>query len=125
MVTQCHKKIIKSRTPFANAIIAAYVIWIGDLICVLGDIYWLVAESLTETKPYHLVVGIILLIALLVILGSGTWLYISINLFLKKKEQTLWHSGKSVSFKATEESVDTNELDEDNKHVRLHFEIIN
>lgn len=123
MVAKLHRKIIKSRTPFANAIIAAYVIWIGDLLCVIGDVYWLIGDAKIQYHPHHLVVGITLGIAFIVILVSGVWLYISIHLFLKKKELTLWRSSRTAQFHTVDEQVDTKDLDRAHEHLRFFHHV--
>lgn len=82
-----HRKLFKNSSPFAKAAICALVIGIGDLLATGADLIWLFGDMSRDAQSYHYIVLIGLCLAFLVMALSFFWLYMSINKFLKKKEE--------------------------------------
>jgi hypothetical protein len=127
MTHHLHSKIVKSKTPFANAVIAAYVIGIASLITITGDLVWLVGDMRVQTHPHHYLVLCFLVPGNILTFASFIWLYLSMNLFLKKKEiktRQQLEDYMVCRFRVLkEESVDLTELDTLNDElIHLHIE---
>lgn len=87
MVRNLHAKFIKKSSSFAHATMAAYVIGIGDILCVVGDLYWLFGDMAIQTHPHHYVVLTILSIAGILITASFIYLISSMNKYVRKQEE--------------------------------------
>ncbi len=81
-----HTKILKNNSPFRHMVVAAYIIGVGDVLCVLADLYWLLGDMSIQIHPHHYVVLAGLLIAAVLIIGSFTWLYLGVNKYLSRHE---------------------------------------
>jgi hypothetical protein len=99
MTRNLHARIFGTRSSFANAIVAAYVIFVGDLFCVIGDLIWLLHDALFPTQRWmYSLIALILVVALILIAGSGYWMFKSIDMYLIKhaKAKRKLHCCKKV-----------------------------
>ncbi len=99
MTTNLHARIFGTKSSFANAIVAAYVIFVGDLFCVIGDLVWLLHDAIFPTQRWmYALITFILVVALILIAGSGYWMFKSIDMYLVKhaKAQRKLHKAKKV-----------------------------
>ncbi len=87
MVHHIHERVFKTRSAFAEVSVAAWLVWVGDLLCVIGDLAWLVGDMSVETHPHHYLVGVILLVAFTLIAVSGVWLYKGLNRYIGKHDK--------------------------------------
>ena len=88
MVKRVHKKMFSNRSPFSQAMAAAFIIALGDVFCCLADIDWLIHDThYSAWSVWYVTVAILMGIALVLIIGSFVWLYISLDIFFKKKEK--------------------------------------
>ena len=90
-----HKKLITTRSAFAEVSVAAIIIWIGDILCVVADLGWLLGDMHVQVHPHHYYVGATLFIALILITGSGIWLYKGIHRYLDKHERIVVRKRKA------------------------------
>lgn len=79
-----HTEILRNNSPFRHMVVAAYIIGIGDVLCVLADLYWLFGDMSIKVHPHHYVVLTGLSIAAILIIGSFTWLYLGVQKYLKR-----------------------------------------
>ena len=82
-----HSKLVKTKSAFAEVSVAAIIIWIGDILCVVADLGWLLGDMNVQVHPHHYYVGALLLVALLLITGSGIWLYRGLHRYMEKHER--------------------------------------
>ncbi len=85
-MSNLHAKIIKNDSPFRHMVMAAWVIGVGDVLCVLGDLYWLYGDMTVQIHPHHYIVATVLILAAIMILGSFIWLYTGVNRYLARHE---------------------------------------
>ncbi len=101
MTRNLHARLFKTNSAFAQGIIAAYVIFVGDILCVLGDLVWLLHDYIFPDQRwmYMLITGILGTAAFTIVL-SGYWMFKSINIYLIKhakiKAQRKLHKAKKV-----------------------------
>jgi len=84
MIRNIHKTLGSTRSAFAEVSIAAIIIWIGDILCVVADIGWLIGDMSIQVHTHHYFVMATLIVALILIVGSGIWLYKGVNRYLEK-----------------------------------------
>ncbi len=85
-MSNLHKEILKNNSPFRHMVMAAWVIGVGDILCVLADLYWLFGDMSLKVHPHHYVVLVGLLIAAVLIIGSFAWLYMGVHKYLSRHE---------------------------------------
>lgn len=81
-IKNLHKELFRNSSAFRNMAICALVIGLGDVLCVVGDLVWLVGDMSIGTHTHHWIVMSILVPALLIIVASFIWLYIGIYKYL-------------------------------------------
>ncbi len=80
-----HHRLFHDSSAFALATVAAYLVWVGDLLCVIGDLVWLFGDMHIQVHPHHYYVLAILSTAFILIASSGVWLYWAIDKYLRRK----------------------------------------
>ncbi len=85
-MSNIHTEIVRNKSPFSQMVIAAWVIGVGDILCVLADIYWLFGDMSVQIHSHHYVVLVTLLLALVLIAGSFIWLYLGVTKYLRRHE---------------------------------------
>ena len=87
MIDHIHSKIAHTHSAFAEVSVAAIIMWVGSIICVIADLVWVIGDMTIQVHPHHYIVGTLLVLALIVITGSGIWLYKGIHRYLEKHER--------------------------------------
>lgn len=113
MIEHCHKKLFSNNSPFALMAVVALIIGIGDILCALGDLVWLIGDMKVGLHFHHYIVMAFLIPANLLISGSFFWLYLAINKFLSKSERKEMRSDltKTLKLKVLPDVIDDTELD--------------
>ncbi len=98
MIKRLHKRLFETKSAFAEVSIAAIIVWVGSLLCVIGDLIWLAGDMMIQIHTHHYIVGSFLTIALLLIAGSGIWLYRGLNRDMEKHIRIRMHKHIEKNF---------------------------